>query len=221
MDIKNFFLRIEEAEMNLAFVNSQFDFDYKRVEEYLLALIAIPFQDYLDFINKDIMSPVVLSFDVPQFSNIDAAIYGITDTLSSNELKGYRFEEIGEMLQPGKTTDIVANKKYGENHVKTASDLGLCFSYSGRYFLSPIGLLFPKLTGYQQDQLISRFALRNNLVYTTIRQALQGKNVDIADEISFLSESTVKRRKNNCLIMCRLIQRNRDISVDDILTNIK
>lgn len=125
------------------------------------------------------------------------------------------------MLQPERIGDIVANKKYGENHVKAASDLGLCFNHDGRYYISPVGVIFTSLSNYQQDQLLARFALRNNFVYTVMHKALCGNEVSVVEEISFLSESTVKRRKNNCIIMCRLTQRNRDVNVDAILTKIK
>ena len=221
MELIDFFTRKVEAEANTAYMSSKGIYDAQTIQQYISTIIAIPFGDYLGFIKADPLSPFVLSSDVHQFSNIDAAIDRICDALSSNGFRGYKFEEIGELLQPGKTTDIVANKKYGENHVKTASDLGLCFINNGRYYLSPIGFELCSLTSYQKDQLIARLALRNNFVYTALHKALQGTEVDISDEISFLSESTVKRRKNNCLIMCRLIQRNRDINVEDLLSQIK
>lgn len=219
--LTDFFSRKWENDINEAFAESYREVNMLLVEDYLKELIAIPFQDFLDFVRSDIYSPFVLSSDVPQFSNIDSATKKICEVLSSRDIKGYKFEEIGELLQPGKTQDIVANKKYGENHVKTASDLGLCFLFKGRYYISPIGVLFPKLSQYQQDQLLARFALRNSFVFTVIRKAMSGLDVSIADEISFLSESTVKRRKNNCLIMCKLIQKNRDVDVEPIVSKIE
>ena len=141
--------------------------------------------------------------------------------MSSSLGSGYKFEQIGALLQPNKNKDIVANKKYGENHVKIATELALCIFSGGRYYLSPIGILFGKLSEYQKDQLISRLVLRNTLVYCIINKVLNGTSVIIADEISFLSESTVKRRKNNCLFFCNMIRRNRDISVEQILSKVK
>ena len=116
---------------------------------------------------------------------------------------------------------LYANKKYGENHVKTAESLGLTLSYNRKYFLSAIGYIFPSLSKYQQDQLISRTVLRNSLVYNVLHKVLNGQTVSIIDEISFLSESTAKRRKNNSLIFCRLIGLNRDTQVQDYLDLIK
>jgi len=221
MDLIDFFTRKWESKVNISFATSSGEYDKVDTEKYLLSLVAIPYQSFLDFVKEDPLSPFVLSSDVPQFSSIDAATNNICEILSNQEIRGYKFEEIGELLQPQRIADIVANKKYGENHVKTATDLGLCFAHNGRYFISPVGLMFSTLNKYQQDQLLARFSLRNNFVYTVIHKVLNGVNVDIADEISFLSESTVKRRKNNCLIMCSLVKRNRDINVEEIISKIK
>lgn len=221
MDLNNFFIRTWESDANCRYASSPTSFKMEEVISYVSEIISIPFQDYLTFIKEDSQTPCVLSSDVPQFSSIDSATSTICNVLSNRPLKGYKFEEIGEMLLPDRQADIVANKKYGENHVKTASDLGLCFCKDGKYYISPIGCIFPQLTQYQRDQLISRLALRNSLVYTAICKVLNGSPFNIVKEISFLSESTVKRRKNNCMIMCNLIRLNRDINVDDIIAKIE
>lgn len=221
MVLQDFFLRKTDADLSAAFLENHSSFDYSTVEKYIADIIAIPFDQYLEFIKTDPISPCVLSSDVPQFSNIEAATKKICEVLHDNLGKGYKFEQIGELLQPEKKNDIVANKKYGENHVKTAAELALCLNAGGRYYLSPIGALFGQLSDYQRDQLLSRLVLRNAFVYCTLHKVLNGSSIDIVDEISFLSESTVKRRKNNCLIFCRLIQRNRDLPTDHILSKIK
>lgn len=221
MDVNDFFLKVREESINKRFIASGATRNSSEITAYIEELIALPFDAFLDYIKNTTELPFVLSSDVPQFSSISAAIDRICSRLSQLPLVGFSFEEIGKILQPGRTDDVLANKKYGENHIKTAESLGLAFSNNRKYYLSAIGYAFPSLTRYQKDQLISRLALRNSLVYNVIFKVLNGQDVTITDEISFLSESTVKRRKNNSLIFCRLIGLNQDVQVQAYLERIK
>ena len=194
---------------------------FQRANQYIDEIIAIPFPDYLSHIKGTGELPYVLSSDVPQFSNIDSATNRICDLLSQTPVQGFNFEQIGKILQPGRTDDVYANKKYGENHIKTAETLGLSFKNGHLYYLSAIGHIFPTLDQYKKEQLISRLALRNSFVYNVFYKILNGLNVSIKDEISFLSESTIKRRKNNCLILCNLTALNKDYPMRDLLNKIE
>ena len=141
--------------------------------------------------------------------------------LSERPAVAYSFEEIGRILQPGHTEDVGANRKYGENHVKTAELLGLAFAVGKQYYLSAVGYIFPSLSESQKDQLLSRMVLRSPLVFNFFHKLLNGQEVKITEEISFLSASTVKRRKNNTLILCRMVELNKEIDVQSILDRIK
>lgn len=221
MDINEFYLKVQEDSINKHYIESGASRDTSGVKDYVEELVSLPFDAFLCHIKETTELPFVLSSDVPQFSSIDAATHKICSLLAQQPPIGFSFEEIGKILQPGHTDVVYANKKYGENHVKTAESLGLTLSYNRKYFLSAIGYIFPSLSKYQQDQLISRTVLRNSLVYNVLHKVLNGQTVSIIDEISFLSESTAKRRKNNSLIFCRLIGLNRDTQVQDYLDLIK
>lgn len=221
MTVTEFFSYVKEQYLNKILLSSYQEFDVQDALDYISDVIAIPYDKFLEHIKNDLNYITVLSSDVPQFSSLDSATYKICEILGSRQEQGYTFEEIGQMLLPERSADTVANKKYGENHVKTATDLGLCFYYKGRYYISAIGRVFSQLNLYQKDQLLSRLTLRNHLVYSVVHHALNGLNVDVASEISFLAESTVKRRKNNCLILIRLMDHNKDMNVDHILSKIR
>lgn len=221
MDIDDFFLKAREDSINKHFIESGVSRDTSVVKEYVEELVSLPFDSLLCHIKETTELPFVFSSDVPQFSSIDAATQKICSLLSQLPPRGFSFEEIGKILQPGHTDVVYANKKYGENHVKTAESLGLTLSDNRKYYLSAIGYIFPSLSKFQQEQLVSRTVLRNSLVYNVLHKVLNGHAVSILDEISFLSESTAKRRKNNSLIFCRLIGLNKDISVQDYLGLIK
>ena len=151
MEIQDFFSRVLEDSINKRFIESGSAREATEATQYINDLIAIPYDDFLAFIMNTTELPFVLSSDVPQFSSIDSATIKICTLLSSLAPIGYTFEEIGKILQPGRTEDVLANKKYGENHVKTAESLGLAFSNNRKYYLSAIGYVFPSLSKYQQD----------------------------------------------------------------------
>ena len=219
--MKAFFSRVNDDLLNAQVVKAGSANDYFSTLQYVNDIITTPFDIFLDHIKGEIDLPFVLSSDVPQFSSIDSATIKFCTLLAVLPSVGYTFEEIGRVLQPGRTEDVWANRKYGENHAKTAELLGLSFSIERKYCLSAVGHVFPDLSSDQQDQLLSRMVLRNPLVFNVFHKLLNGLNVSIEDEISFLSESTIKRRKNNTLIICRLVGLNKDVRVQEYLDRIK
>lgn len=220
MDTNDFFDRQREDSINKRFLESGALCNDSEVIDYVNDLVTTPYLFFLDHIRETKELPFVLSSDVPQYSSLDAAILRICLRLSPLSPTGYSFEDIGKILQPGRTDNVYANKKYGENHVKTAESLGLTVSNNRRYFLSAIGFIYPSLSKDQQDQLIARLVLRNSLVYNVLYKALNGQSVRIEQEISFLSSSTIKRRKKNSLMLCQLIELNKDVDVHAILERI-
>lgn len=221
MEVNDFFAKVNDNVLNAQVVKSGSAYDYSSTRQYVSEIISTPFVIFLDHIKDAVELPFVLSSDVPQFSSIDSATRKLCTLMAALPPIGYSFEEIGKVLQPGHTEDVWANRKYGENHVKTAELLGLSFSIERMYYLSAVGHVFPDLSSDQQDQLLSRMALRNPLVFNVVHKLLNGFNVTIEDEISFLSESTIKRRKNNTLLICRLIGLNKDVRVQEYLDRIK
>jgi hypothetical protein len=221
MEMIEFFSRVNDNVLNAQVVKSGSAYDYSSALQYVNELISTPFDIFLNHIKDELELPFVLSSDVPQFSSIASATVKYCTFMAALPPVGYTFEEIGRILQPGHTEDVWANRKFGENHVKTAELLGLSFLNEKKYYLSAVGHVFPDLSSDQQDQLLSRMVLRNPLVFNVVHKLLNGQNVTIEDEISFLSESTIKRRKNNTLIICRLIGLNKDVRVQEYLDRIK
>lgn len=221
MELIEFFSKVNDNVLNAQVVESGTGFDKDFAHKYINDIISIPYGSFLDYIKQEEDLPFVLSSDVPQFSSIDSATSKLCKLLSERPAVAYNFEEIGRILQPGRTDDVGANRKYGENHIKTAELLGLSFAVGKKYYLSAVGHIYPLLTESQQDQLLSRMVLRSPLVFNVVHKLLVGQEVTIAEEISFLSESTVKRRKNNTLFLCRIIERNKEISVQSILDILK
>jgi hypothetical protein len=135
-------------------------------------------------------------------------------------LKSFTFDEIGKLLLDDKNRTPTALKKYGENHVKTAVDLGLCIRQGHKFVLSPLGYTYPELEHKDQIRLLARLVLRQKFVFRIIHKVLNGQLVSIEDEIAFLSPSTIMRRKGNCLLLCKLISENQEIDTNHIISQI-
>ena len=63
--------------------------------------------------------------DISQFSDFRDAYYTVPYMLQNCGLKDVDYSKMGYMLRAEKRKDV-ADKKYGEIHMKTAAQLGLC-----------------------------------------------------------------------------------------------
>ena len=221
MNIKEFFSWDRDHVLNSQVLGLDGAIDNPDALHYVNDIVSTPYEVFLNYIKGTVELPFVLSSDVPQFSSLDSATTKLCSLMASLPNNGLCFEEIGKILQPGRTEVVGANRKYGENHIKTAVMLGLAFSKDNLYYLSAVGSVFPLLIKYQQDQLLARMVLRNPLVFNVVHKLLIGEEVSLTNEISFLSESTVKRRKSNSLQLCQMISLNKDIPVQGYLNQLK
>jgi hypothetical protein len=220
-EIEIFFNRSKEIEENIKFAGSNSSYDSAELQEYVYTLLKIPYKSFLDHVRTNEYDICLLSSDVPQFSSIESATSKICTILKLQRIdQGYSFTELGKLLLDGKTRSEYALKKYGENHVKTAVDLGLCRKEGNKYYLSALGYLYADLSEECKHKLLSRLALRHKLVFRVIHKILNNQFVYITDEIAFLAKSTIERRRGNCLLLCKLISLNQEIDTTGIIEKI-
>lgn len=197
------------------------DYNISGVMGYIEMLLSIRYENYLEYVREHEYDICLLSSDVPQFSSIESATLRICSILKEcKHLQCFTFNEIGKLLLDDKERTAAALKKYGENHVKAAADLGLCIRNGNKFVLSPLGYAYPELEQKDQIKLLSRLVLRYKFVYRIIHKVLNGQSVSIEDEIAFLSPSTIARRKGNCLLLCKLISDNLEIDTNNIISKI-
>ncbi len=220
-EIEIFFKRSKELEENIKFASANASYDTTSLQEYVNAILKVPYKSFLDYIRANDYDICLLSSDVPQFSSIDSATSKICTLLKSQRSDhGCSFTEIGKLLLDEKTRSEYALKKYGENHVKIAVDLGLCRKEGSKFYLSALGFIYADLSEDSKHRLLSRLVLRHKLVFRVIHKILNNQFVYITDEIAFLSKSTIERRRGNCILLCKLINLNLELDTTDITEKI-
>lgn len=123
------------------------------------------------------------------------------------------------LLDDGVERNDVAYRKYGENHAKTATNLGLLQVNEHTYYLSCIGYIFNELDSNIKTELLIRLILRNKLIKRLLFKVNRDGQALYKKEVSFLRESTINRRKSN-IKRILLILSNSNFIKENYINNI-
>lgn len=132
--------------------------------------------------------------DVPQFSSLDDCAYKVPFLVKDCGLDDLTYTQLGFMLRT-KPRKEGADMKYGENHAKTAAQMGLCSIKNARIYPSYLGVAYCNLDKEIQIKLLPKLILFIPYIYN--QYASKSSCEDIKASISFLSLSTQKRRLTN------------------------
>lgn len=223
MDIENtlvtFYSKALEKAINEKMVFYSFNFPYEDVNEYIHDIIDVPIREYIEYIKRIDYRKIDSSL-VFQYSSYEDITSNITRILIENDDPGYSYLSVGKLLlNDGLERKKGALVKYGENHSKASYLLGLTNIRSNYVYLSCLGKVFNDLNDVEKQKLISRLVLRCDLIINLIKKALLD-NVNIKDEINFLSDSTIKRRRPNIKKLIKIVYDNADDNTKKTLDRI-
>ncbi|WP_295093893.1 hypothetical protein [Ruminococcus sp.] len=129
--------------------------------------------------------------------------------------------DIGKLLL---NDDIIrtdgAYIKYGENHAKTSSALGLSFEMSHITFVSCIGMVANEISDYDKEKLLVRLILRNKLIWRMYSATKKG-NLNVRSMFYMLSDSTYTRRKSNLSTVLKLLNNSLEYDFSSFTDNVK
>ncbi|MCF0257135.1 MAG: hypothetical protein HUK10_12785 [Bacteroides heparinolyticus] len=194
----------KEKNIIRAFYRQELDLDAKSLDAIAdaRALIELLLSNKCADIKSivfEVFTPFVLEkCDVPQFSSFEDCIKVPTLIVNSG-LDGISYERMGYLLRIQKRKPV-ADKKYGENHMKTAALMGLCninkdfMTYKA--YESSLTRIFSELTDEQKLKVEPKLCLRIPLVQNYF--FMGGYNKVLDDMLSILTESTKIRRRTNC-----------------------
>ena len=220
--LTQFFSKSKENEINNKMMFYSYNFEYDVVLEYVKNLINTPLKEYLFYLLSNYHVPFLEANDVLQYSNFDDCTINICKVFKEAGDKGFSALEAGKLLEnDGIERKDGAYTKYGENHCKTATSLGILNCLSNKYFLSCIGFVLNDLNEYEQKLLISRLILRNNLIKRLVYKSLKNGSASYEFETGFLSDSTRNRRKSNVKKLITILQNSDEISLKTILNTIE
>lgn len=156
--------------------------------------------DILKIIKNDFVPYDIGATDIPQFSDFDDCFQGVTESIVTSGLKDITFEKMGYLLRTVQRNSI-ADKKYGENHSKSAEILGLTnISKKGAtkcINITPVGEVFYSLPQTEQNDLKPKLILYSKMMQNYFVQ--DESEETLQQMMSVLSESTQKRRRPNVM----------------------
>ena len=198
------------------FVNKQIldDKNYivprQQLINYVHLLLDIPFIEFINYIKDHIDNSEIKVSDITQISSFASCEIDMCHALLWANNPGCQYVDIGRLFPDTVSSSTVgAYRKYGENHIKASSQLGLTFEYYDYWYLSCIGYIYPELDDNSRRQLLARTITRN-ILYQKMLLDILSHDISPESYMYMLSESTVKRRINNvcfflniCLEECR------------------
>lgn len=144
--------------------------------------------------NCDRLIPVSAA-NIPQFSNADDLPRVIEIVRNASAL--HSFVDIGHFLISVDAKDA-AKRKYGENHYKLATQLGLTESHNKHFALTQLGEIYYSEKDPETRLLIAKkLALRIPIIQKALMEAeFGGCDLNLLMQ-NYLSKSTALRRRSN------------------------
>ncbi len=197
--IEEFFDFSFEEEITEAMYERDFVFPQSKVEDYILSIVTIPYQHFIDYIYTHYNPQPIETSGIPQISSYEASTWGVCQVLKDRDDPGLECAEIGVALF---SDDVARNEgayfKFGENHVKGASFHGLTHCCWKKWFLTCLGYVYADLDFEMRQYLSARTLLRNPFFHIIVAEAVE-KDVNIRQYMAGLSYSTQTRRSSSCM----------------------
>ena len=205
--VEEFFDRSFEEIITEGLFERDYIFPQSKVENYVLSLVSIPYQYFIDYVCTHYNPKPIENADIPQISSYEACTRGVCQVMKFNDNPGMGYLELGKALF---TDDIIRNDgallKFGENHVKGASFHGLTHCCYKKWFLTCLGYIYPDLDDELRQYLSARTLLRNPFFHLIISESKE-RDVNIKKYMSGLSLSTQVRRSSSCMHFFNIIKK--------------
>lgn len=210
-----FFSRRFEEESDKILLDTPHFFSRKVMKEYVEQLAGIGLEEYIVYADTHPNSKCITTKDITQLSSLTDCTYDMCRIWGEiNE--GKTLIQIAEALHGDKNykNNTVALTKYGENQVKTASQLGLTFFRNNLWYLSSVGVVFLTLSDDVKYKYFSICLLRDPF-YSRVFCSMYKQETNLLDYMSILSESTQKRRASSCMKLVNIfVQQCREESIN-------
>ena len=214
-----FFNKTFENEINNKLQELSYAIPKEEILKYIRSIINLDVAEFLQWIDKNNFFTID-STDMPQLSDFNAAFYDVVYKLKNAGDKGFRYVDIGILLQnDGVKRKDMANRKYGENHAKASEYLGYLYSLHYHYYVSCIGYILEFLNNDEKEKLFNRLLIRTNL-FRAIYLFSRKRRVNFRMLFDVLSAQTYKRRLEGTKLMLSKLTKNKEYNFAQILDKI-
>ena len=134
--------------------------------------------------------------NIPQFGSIES-VCRVPNILIDNGFECMNYAQMGFALKGDINASLEANTKFGENHGKAASILGIASCKNKRIYKSDFSLAFYNLDPLDQYDLVTRLFFKIPIVQGLLKLSKEGEvnGYSLMDE---MTDST-KKRRGQCL----------------------
>ncbi len=168
--------------------------DERKSELLIEVLKKYKCSEILKIIENEFEPTTIDKKDISQFSDFKDAYFTVPFVLQNCGITDVDYSKMGYMLRSEKRKDV-ADKKYGENHMKTAAQLGLCKFEKCRANTNSLGNLFIRLSDTDRKNILPKLCLYIPYIQNYF---MAGATDDAREEIlSILSKTTQNRRRSN------------------------
>ena len=161
-------------------------------QEVLLAISKLSIEDILEIIDSNPYGNVADVKKIPQFGKLDT-ILKVPAIFFEKGLLCIDYPQLGFYLKRDVNATLVANTKFGENHGKVASVLGLIGCVDKRFVLSALTEAFYTADDELKQRVLNRLWFRIPIVQILLKLA-KDKVVSGYSPMEQLKESTMYRR---------------------------
>ena len=183
------------------------------VKRFIEMLLKYSVEEIVDIICDSEKLEKVTKDNIPQYSNLDDALFNVNRVLVQSE-ETMTYEDLGYYLEKEHSEEeanTVAQKKYGENHSKMAALMDLAvIGETGRrstVYISVLGKEFYKIEEIVKVELAKRLLLRIPIIQNTfVNRSME----QIDKDMDILSSTTKKRRRSNVINVIRSIVKDNE-----------
>ena len=173
---------------------------HQQLINYIQQLIKIPYIEFINYLKKSKVNKVIKVSEITQISSFSSCEIDLCKALLRTNNPGCQYIDIGRFFPNAVISGTEgAYRKYGENHIKAAAQLGLTFEYYDYWYLSCLGYVYSNLTKEERKHLLARTITRNNLYQQMLLDVIE-HDIRLDSYMKILSNKTVKRRINNVWI---------------------
>ena len=181
------------------FVNKQIldDKNYivprQQLTNYVHELVNTPYHAFIDYFKYKGVERRVEVSDVTLFTSFSACEIEMCNALIWANNPGCQYLDIGRYFP----NNIIAKsdstyRRYGENHIKASTQLGLTFEYYDYWYLSCLGYIYPDLDEDARTKLLARTITRNRL-YQQLLIDILDHDVNPEVYINMLPEHIIRK----------------------------
>ena len=177
-----------------------------QARQVLDEILNLPIDTLLSIVDGVFTSVPIGTDNIPQFGKIENVVRVPQIMLEEKALQ-VDFVELGFLMKKDPTATMASNQKFGENHGKVASQIGIITCVGTRFVPSVISDSF--VNNYDEEQkmdIATKLFIRVPIIRALLRDA-KDRQLNGYDYMNLLERSTKERRGSSIRTILKSLKR--------------